>query len=181
MGVCFINAEAVVSLARAYKTKSANFEKFLTVIGKQGTRYRVKATIGTPLNKIFKAFTIHVNDQDRIVIGGPMRGFSTYTIHHPVQPDMDTVMIQDRDIIPDVSDYPCVNCGKCVRVCPANVPVNILVRYLEADLYEEAADKYDLESCIECGLCAYVCTAKIPLFQYIRLGKHELLKLRAEI
>jgi len=110
-----------------------------------------------------------------------MMGFSTYTHLHPVQPDMDTVMIQDRDIIPEVSDYPCVNCGKCLRICPANVPVNLLVRYLEADLYEEAADKYDLFSCIECGLCAYVCTAKIPLFQYIRLGKHELLKLRAEV
>ncbi len=181
MGVCFITAEAVVSLARAYKTKSAGFEKILTVIGKQGTHYRVKATIGTPLNKIFKAFGIHINDQDRIVIGGPMRGFATYTHEHPVQPDMDMVMIQDRDILPEVSDYPCVNCGKCVRICPANVPVNILVRYLEADLYEEAADKYDLSSCIECGLCAYVCTAKIPLFQYIRLGKHELLKLRAEV
>ncbi len=181
MGVCFMTAEAVVSLARSYTTKSANFEKILTIIGKQGTQYRVKATIGTPLNKIFKAFSILVNDQDRIVIGGPMRGFSTYTIHHPVQSDMDTVMIQDRDIIPEVSDYPCVNCGKCIRICPANVPVNILVRYLEADLYQEAADKYDLESCIECGLCAYVCTAKIPLFQYIRLGKHELLKLRAEV
>jgi len=71
MGVCFITAEAVVSLARAYKTKSANFEKILTVIGKKGTQYRVKATIGTPLHKIFKAFGIFVNDQDRIVIGGP--------------------------------------------------------------------------------------------------------------
>ena len=181
MGVCFITAEAVISLARAYKTKSASFEKILTIIGKQGAQYRVKATIGTPLRKIFKTFSILINDQDRIVIGGPMKGFSTYTHNHPVLPDMDTVMIQDRDIIPEVSDYSCVNCGKCLRICPVNVPVNILVRYLENDLYDEAADKYDLDSCIECGLCAYVCTAKIPLFQYIRLGKNEILKLRAEV
>ena len=180
LGVCFITAEAVASLARAYKTKSAGFEKILTVIGKQGTQYRVRATNGTPLRKIFNTFGIRINDQDRIIIGGPMKGFATYTHHHPVRPDMDTVIIQDRDIIPELSDYPCVNCGKCIRICPVNVPVNILVRYLEADQYEEAADKYDLESCIECGLCAYVCTARIPLYQYIRLGKHELLTLRAD-
>ncbi|MBU8910396.1 MAG: 4Fe-4S dicluster domain-containing protein [Desulfobacterales bacterium] len=179
VGVSFISAEAVVSLANAYKTKSAGFEKILTVIGKQGTQYRVKATIGTPLHKILNAFSVHINEQDRIVIGGPMKGFATYTRHHPVQPDMDTVMIQDRDIIPELSDNPCVNCGKCIRICPVNVPVNVLVRYLEADQYEEAADRYDLESCIECGLCAYTCTARIPLYQYIRLGKHELFKLRA--
>ena len=179
LGVCFITAEAVVSLARAYKTKSAGFEKILTIIGKQGAQHRVKATIGTPLRKIFNTFSIHVNDQDRIIIGGPMKGFATYTHHHPVLPDMDTVIIQDRDVIPELSDTPCINCGKCIRICPVNIPVNILVRYLEADQYEEAADKYDLESCIECGLCAYVCTAKIPLYQYIRLGKHELFNLRA--
>ena len=107
-----------------------------------------------------------------------MRGFATYTVHHPVVPDMDTIIVQDRDVIPELSDNACVNCGECVRICPANVPVNLLVRYLEATLYEEAADRFDLESCIECGLCGYVCRARIPLYQYIRLGKHELLTLR---
>lgn len=180
MGVCFISAEAVVSLLNAYKTKSAGFEKILTIIGKPGIKYRVKATIGTPLRKVFDAFNLHAGEQDRIVIGGPMKGFSTFTPHHPVQPDMDTVIIQDKKTIPELSDNPCVNCGKCLRICPVNIPVNLLVRYLEADQYEEAADKYDLESCIECGLCSYVCTARIPIFQYIRLGKHELFKLRAD-
>ncbi|MCF6246821.1 MAG: 4Fe-4S dicluster domain-containing protein [Desulfobacula sp.] len=181
VGYCFISAEAVVSLANAYKNKTAGFEKVLTIIGKQGNKYRVKATIGTPLRKIFNQFSIHINDQDRIVIGGPMTGFATFTPHHPVRPDMDVVIVQDRDHIPELSDNPCVNCGKCIQACPAGIPVNMLVRYLEVDQYEEAADKYDLESCIECGLCAYVCTARIPLYQYIRLGKHEILKLRADI
>lgn len=181
LGICFMTAEAVVSLARAYKTKTAGHDKILTIIGKQGTPYRVTATIGTPLRRIFNAFSIQADEQDRIVVGGPMTGFAAYTVHHPVQPDMDTVIVQDKGMIPELSDNPCVNCGKCVRICPVNVPVNILVRYLEAGLYEDATDRYDLLSCIECGLCAYVCTARIPIYQYIRLGKHELLKLRSDV
>ena len=178
-GVCFISAEAVASLGKANKTKTASFEKHLTIIDKQGRKHRVTACIGTSIGKIFKALNIHINSGDRIVIGGPMHGSATYTLSHPVLPDMDTIMIQDKEIIPQVSDNACINCGKCVQVCPVNIPVNILVRYLEADQYEEAADKYDLESCIECGLCAYVCTAKIALYQHIKLGKHELSTLRA--
>ncbi|WP_289020602.1 4Fe-4S dicluster domain-containing protein [Desulfobacter postgatei] len=177
-GVCFVSPEALVSLARTYETGHPVFDKIVTLIDKGGKKYRVKATIGTPISKIFSCFNVQINERDRIIIGGPMRGFATYTVHHPVVPDMDTIIVQDRDVIPELSDNACVNCGECVRICPANVPVNLLVRYLEATLYEEAADRFDLESCIECGLCSYVCRARIPLYQYIRLGKHELLTLR---
>lgn len=177
-GVCFIRPEALVSLARIYETGHPVFDKVVTLIDKGGKRYRVKATIGTPISKIFSCFNVQINERDRIIIGGPMRGFATYTVHHPVVPDMDTIIVQDMGVIPELSDNACVNCGECIRICPANIPVNLLVRYLEANLYEEAADRFDLESCIECGLCGYVCRARIPLYQYIRLGKHELLTLR---
>jgi len=50
----------------------------------------------------------------------------------------------------------------------------LLVRFLEAGQYEEAADQYDLYSCIECGLCSYVCVSGMPIFQYIRSAKYEL-------
>ncbi|MCA1793369.1 MAG: 4Fe-4S dicluster domain-containing protein, partial [Desulfobacteraceae bacterium] len=181
MGICFIRAEAVVSLARAFETKAPVFEKHVTLIDKNANRHRIKTVIGTPLSNIFSQLEIQVNDQDRIIIGGPMRGFATFTIHHPVTPDMDTVVVQDRGIIPKISDTPCVNCGKCVQICPAAIQVNLLVRFLETNQYEEATDKYDLDACIECGLCTYVCTSQIALGQYIRLGKQELYKLRADV
>ena len=181
LGVCFVSAEAAASLSRAYEAKTAVFEKIVTVIGRGGASYRVKATIGTPLTRIFKELKIQVKDQDRLIIGGPMKGFATYTIHHPVEPNMDIVIVQNSTQITEVTDSACVNCGKCIRICPAQLPVNILVRNLEIARYEEAADFYDLFSCIECGLCSYVCTAKIPIFQHILLGKHKLLKVQPDL
>lgn len=173
-GITFYTAEAVVSLSRAYETGRVPDTKTFTLVEKDGSRKMVTATIGTPVHKVLKKFGIYLNEQDRIIFNGPMIGFSTFTIHHPIQSDTDSIIIQDREIIPHVSDYPCVNCGNCVRACPANIPVNLLVRFLEAREYEEAAANYDLFSCMECGLCSYVCLARIPVFQYIRIGKFEL-------
>ena len=180
MGICFIRAEAVVSLARAYDAKTPVFEKCITLTDKNGARHRIEAVIGTPLSRVFSQLGIQIDEQDRIVIGGPMQGFATFTPHHPVTPDMDTVLVQGRGDIITLSDTNCVNCGKCIQACPAAIPVNLLVRFLQAAQFEAAADKCDLESCIDCGLCAYVCTSRIALSQYIRLGKHELKKLRID-
>lgn len=180
MGICFITAEAVVSLARAYGTGKACHEKILTVIDKNGGSRRVRATLGTPLKRIFNALNLHVHSQDRIIIGGPMTGIATFSAYHPVQPDTDIVILQDKDMISQQSDNACVNCGKCIRACPADVPVNILIRYLAAGLYEDAKDSHDLFSCVDCGLCSYVCTARIPVFQYIRMGKQAFSNIGSE-
>jgi electron transport complex protein RnfC len=95
-----------------------------------------------------------------------------------VQPDTDAILVLDAGRAAQVTDYPCINCGECVRACPARMQINLLVRYLEAGRYEDAEELYDLHSCVECGLCSYVCVSKIPILQYITLAKHELARMR---
>ncbi|MEJ2728689.1 MAG: 4Fe-4S dicluster domain-containing protein [Deltaproteobacteria bacterium] len=174
LGVCFFTAEAVISIGSAFESGHLPTSKILTFIKKDGTRKIIETRIGTPIGDILEAFGETVNEFDRIILGGPMTGSAIYTLEHPVRPDTDSIIVIDRDKAAYVSDYPCINCGECVRACPAKIQVNMLVRYLEASQYEAAADSYDLYSCIECGLCAYVCVSKIPIFQYIKLAKYEL-------
>ncbi len=181
MGVSLFGAEALANLTQAFEEKQIPVIKRLTVIRKDLSKVLVEARIGTPVKEIFTALDVTLQDMDRLVIGGPMTGNAVYSDEHPVTPDMDVLMVQDSKDVSLVSDYPCINCGDCNRVCPADIAVNMLVRFCEAREYEAAADEYDLHSCIECGLCTFVCPAKIPIFQYIRLAKHELARSAMEV
>jgi Na+-translocating ferredoxin:NAD+ oxidoreductase subunit C len=178
LGYCFMSAEAVASIGTAVSTGKIPTDKILTLIRKDGSTTLVSVRIGTPVSEVFKAGNITVNDKDQVIFGGPLTGSAIYSEDHPIMPDTDAIMVQDKDNIPFVSDYPCVNCGECVRICPARIQVNMLVRLLEPGHYDEAASNYDLHSCIECGLCSFVCVARIPIFQYIRLAKYELDRIR---
>jgi Na+-translocating ferredoxin:NAD+ oxidoreductase subunit C len=178
LGYCFMSAEAVASIGNAINTGKLPTDKILTLIRKDGSTTLVSVKIGTSVADVFKACDITVNDKDQVVFGGPLTGSAIYSEDHPIMPDTNAIMVQDKDNIPFVSDYPCVNCGECIRICPARMQVNMVVRLLEAGHYEEAASSYDLNSCIECGLCSFVCVARIPIFQYIRLAKYELDRIR---
>lgn len=174
LGICFIRAEAVASIGQAYVNGQIPVHKILTLVTKDGTQRLIKTTIGTPIRDILDKFKVSINAEDRIILGGPMRGSAIYSLDHPVLPDTNGIVVLDKSDAAYASDYPCINCGDCVRACPAQIQVHMLVRFLEAGQYEEAADNYDLLSCIECGICSFVCVSRIPVFQYIKLAKYEL-------
>jgi electron transport complex protein RnfC len=173
LGVGFIDAESVVALSKALSKGEMCVRKTLTVIKKDNSLVSVRARIGTSVKDILEHLQIEVDQGDRVVLGGPMFGHAIHTEELPISYDTDGIMIQDKSRIVWNSDTHCVNCGECVRACPAQIPVNMLVRLLENSLYEEAAREYDMLSCIECGLCSYVCIGKIPVFHHIMLGKQE--------
>ncbi len=172
-GVGFINAEALVALANVFGNGEIPVHKILTVIDKENVPVVVKARIGTPVRDILESLKITTGQGDRLIMGGPMLGTAIYSEDMPVLSDTDAIMVQDTTQVIFNSDGQCVNCGECLKVCPAKVPVNMLIRVLANGLFEEAAKEFDLHSCIECGLCNYVCVARIPVFHHIMLGKHE--------
>jgi electron transport complex protein RnfC len=179
LGIGFVSAEAVAALSKAFSEGKVPVNKLMTVIKKDGSTVQVRARIGTPVKDVLKALHIETSRGDRVVLGGPMAGRALLSEEEPIEPDTDGLLVQDKSEIVPSSDSHCVNCGECVRVCPAKVPVNMLIRYLENGRFEEAAQDFDLLSCIECGLCTYTCILRIPIFQYIMLGKQEVARIRS--
>ncbi len=173
-GVFFMRAEAVAAIGRTVTEGRIPVEKIVTVVDKQGNKHLVSARLGTPVGDILRKLKIATGDGDRLIFGGPMTGTAIYSEDQPVMPDTDAIMVQDHDDIVFSGNEPCINCGECVRICPTKVPVNLLIRFLEAGQYQDGADLYDLYSCVDCGLCTFVCPARIPILQYIKLAKFEL-------
>jgi len=178
MGVGFLNPEAIAALGSAFSGGRIPVEKFFTVIKKDGSVLHGKARIGTPVKDVFNALQVETHHGDNVVFGGPMIGRPAFSEDAPIMHETDAIVVQDKSRLVKSSDTHCVNCGECVRACPAKIPVNMLIRFLENNLWEDAVNQYDLLSCVECGLCSFVCTAHIPIFQYIMLGKHEFARMK---
>ena len=84
MGVCFMSAEAVQSIGRAYTGGQLPVHKILTLITKDGNQRLIETTIGTPIKDILSAYGVAIDEEDRIVFGGPMTGSAVYSLDQPV-------------------------------------------------------------------------------------------------
>jgi Na+-translocating ferredoxin:NAD+ oxidoreductase subunit C len=171
-----ITLEAALATLDAIRDGKLQDKKVITVIGsKKETLGNYRVPLGTSFEDIFSQLNITPKDGDKIVAGGPMRGFAQYSVDGAVDAGIDSLMIIPKSSIIEWSDEPCINCGDCIDVCPVNLQVPLINRYSEFGLFDRA-DALEVDQCIECGLCATVCIARRPLVQLITLAKSELAK-----
>ncbi len=147
------------------------YKRVMTVSGRGiGNPHNLEVRIGTPLSYIVEFCGGLKEDTVKLVSGGPMMGFSLMNLDVcTTKTDSGFLALTDKEAS-TVLPTPCINCGRCVNVCPMKLmPVYIDFYTTVGDT--ENAVKYGAMNCFECGTCAYVCPAKRPIVQSVRLTK----------
>ena len=113
----------------------------------------------------------------KIVSGGPMMGFCLFDLNVPVTKTASALLCLSNDDISRMEPSACINCGKCVEVCPSRLVPKFLSDHAEHFNEDDFAADNGLE-CVECGCCSFICPAKRPLCQNIKSMRKMLLAKR---
>ncbi len=136
--------------------------------------------LGTPVADLLHHAGVDKERLGRLVMGGPMMGFTLHDPSVPVVKTSNCVIAASAEELPEPPpEQACIRCGACAEVCPANLLPQQLYWYAKTDDFERA-QHHNLMDCIECGACAYVCPSHIPLVQYYRYAKGEIRTQAAE-
>ena len=130
-----------------------------------------KIRIGSTLAELLPALGANAEQIRKVVLGGPMMGFAMPDLNTPLLKISNCVLLPSAEELPDPEPaQPCIRCGSCAEVCPAQLLPQQLFWFAQAEDHRNLQN-HNLFDCIECGACSYVCPSNIPLVQYYRASK----------
>lgn len=175
-GLLVSNVQTIISVYNGVIRGEPLIKKLITVSGKGVKNPKnLMVNIGTPFHEILQFADFDSQITKRLVVGGPMMGFSKDSTEHPVTKATTGLLALTEKELRREEQEPCISCGKCVDVCPMNLVPLFYERNLETNNFEKNIED-NLFACIECGACTYICPSNRPLNEAIRKGKIELQK-----
>ena len=133
--------------------------------------------IGTNYQELLEEAGGFKEEPAKIISGGPMMGFALWGTEVPTTKTASALLCLTHDEVSESEPTACINCGRCVEVCPGRVVPSRLADYAEHH-NEEMFQKHNGMECCECGCCSYVCPAKRQLTQNIKSMRKILLAKR---
>ncbi|MFH1395466.1 MAG: electron transport complex subunit RsxC [Candidatus Omnitrophota bacterium] len=177
IGFLVQNVGTVCAVYEAVCLDKPLIERIVTLSGdcldKPGN-YTVR--VGTTINDILEIYGINlIKAPKKIIIGGPMMGFSQPFLDAPVLKSTSGILFLSENSAKIYQESVCIKCAKCVDACPVNLVPTEIMKNVKKE-YWDKAEKLFVTDCMECGACVYSCPARIPLVQYIKQGKTAVLR-----
>ena len=171
------NVDTVIAIYHAVMEGKPLMHRIVTVTGDAiANPQNFKVRIGTNYHELVDEAGGFIKEPEKIVSGGPMMGFGIFDLDVPTTKTSSALLCLTKDEVAAMEPSACINCGKCVEVCPGRVVPRKLADYAE-HYDEEAFVKNNGMECCECGCCSYICPAKRPLTQVIKsMRKMQLAK-----
>lgn len=171
------NVDTVIAIYHAVMEGKPLMHRIVTVTGDAiANPQNFKVRIGTNYHELVDEAGGFIKEPEKIVSGGPMMGFGIFDLDVPTTKTSSALLCLTKDEVAAMEPSACINCGKCVEVCPGRVVPRKLADYAE-HYDEEAFLKNNGMECCECGCCSYICPAKRPLTQVIKsMRKMQLAK-----
>lgn len=172
-GIVVLDLEYLLAIVDALDGKAALTHKCITISGSDIAKaVTVRFPLGSSLRHILATQGLSIANYNRPLIGGPMKGVAQYTDQTPVT-YYNGIHLIAGDTAPFDSIAPCINCGRCTRICPVHIQVHLINRMVEFGQLESAME-LNPEACHECGLCAYICPAQRPIVQLLHFCNHDM-------
>lgn len=173
IGVLVQNVGTAVAVHNAIILGQPLISRIVTVTG-EGVKQpqNMQVLIGTFMSELIEQSGGYHEDACKLIMGGPMMGFTLQTDQLPVTKACNCLLVENApEKTP--SSMPCIRCGACATVCPAQLLPQQLYWHASSKNFDLVQD-YHLFDCIECGCCNHVCPSQIPLVQYYRFAKTEI-------
>ena len=173
---CIVNnVDTICSIYQAVVEGKPLLQRIVTVTGdciKNPQNFRVP--IGTNYHELIDEAGGFIKEPEKIVSGGPMMGFAIFDLDVPATKTSSALLCLSKDQISHATETACINCGRCVEVCPGRVVPSKLADFAQNG-NREMFEKYNGMECCECGCCSYICPAKRYLTQSIKSMRRMIL------
>ncbi|HBA64057.1 MAG TPA: electron transport complex subunit RsxC [Lachnospiraceae bacterium] len=161
------NVETLIGIHRAVIEGKPLTERVVTVSGdavKEPGNFLVP--LGMNHTELLEAAGGLKCPAEKVISGGPMMGFAMFTTDVPVTKTSSSILFFSKDEVKAQEPTACINCGRCVEICPSRIIPSRLADFAER-MDEASFVKWEGLECVECGSCSYICPAKRQLKQAI--------------
>jgi len=181
VGCVVNNVGTALAVYEAVQKNKPLVERVVTFTGRHLERSgNFMVRLGVPVSAMAARLELNISeDTAKVISGGPMMGKAIAGLEIPVTKGTSGIVLLEAGAAQRLTVQNCIRCGRCVTACPMGLEPWRLEKLAQLDRFEEC-EAAGAADCIECGSCSYTCPSARPLLDYIRHGKANVMRMRAE-